>query len=413
MVPVCLFFIFAEVLMVFAVRFFRKEFQWLITETDECPKLDSKGLEKFFKHGYDPFLGWIRKPNTSGVETGGEHPTKYAINSMGARCSPFTGKAESIIATFGDSYTFCRQVNDSETWQTHLARSLNAGVLNYGVGNYGVDQSLLRYERTPLPSSVRIVVLGFVPETICRIHSYWKHYFEFGNTFAFKPRFMLKNRKLVFFPNIMQFEKDFFRLSEKLPMIRKIDGFYRKRFRRLQFRFPYVLSFLRNPKRNAGLLKSLSNRWLMRKLKKASVEIENAPFRRVMESNIKQAYKMYLRGGPRDLLKAILRRFKGEAVKRGHGFVVMVMPQLIDLRTSEDGWAPYRSFFRELNCEMPVIDLTEFLMGHRFSQLYTNDFYGGHFSKDGNKIMGVHVAEELKKLFPLDLENNAKQKPGA
>ena len=27
--------------------------------------------------------------------------------------------------------------------------------------------------------------LGFVPETISRIQSYWKHYLEFGNTFAF------------------------------------------------------------------------------------------------------------------------------------------------------------------------------------------------------------------------------------
>ena len=122
------------------------------------------------------------------------------------------------IACFGDSYTFCRQVEDHETWQYYLSNKLNNKVLNFGVGNYGVDQALLRYERTELPVSVKVVMLGFVPETICRIHSFWKHYLEFGNTFAFKPRFSVEKEGLKFHPNIMQTREDFFSIEEKLSI---------------------------------------------------------------------------------------------------------------------------------------------------------------------------------------------------
>ena len=32
-----------------------------------------------------------------------------------------------------------------------------------------------------------------MPETILRVHSFWKHYLEYGNTLAFKPRFEIIN----------------------------------------------------------------------------------------------------------------------------------------------------------------------------------------------------------------------------
>jgi len=52
------------------IRRLRAEFQWLITEHDEIPVLDQAGLDKFIAGGYDPELGWVRKPNTTGTERG-------------------------------------------------------------------------------------------------------------------------------------------------------------------------------------------------------------------------------------------------------------------------------------------------------------------------------------------------------
>ena len=74
-------------------------------------------------------------------------------------------------------------------------------ILNYGVSNYGLDQAILKYKRCKVSKNVKIVIMGFVPETITRIQSRWKHYTEFGNINGFKPKFDLVNNKLVLKPN--------------------------------------------------------------------------------------------------------------------------------------------------------------------------------------------------------------------
>jgi len=48
----------------------RKNFQWLITDSDENPNLSVEGLKRFIPNGYDSELGWMRKPNTSHDEKG-------------------------------------------------------------------------------------------------------------------------------------------------------------------------------------------------------------------------------------------------------------------------------------------------------------------------------------------------------
>ena len=62
-----------------------KKFQTNITEKDELPELDKFGLEKFLLDGYDPELGWVRKPFTSGFEQGKYGTTMFRINEKGAR----------------------------------------------------------------------------------------------------------------------------------------------------------------------------------------------------------------------------------------------------------------------------------------------------------------------------------------
>ena len=45
---------------------------------------------------------------------------------------------------FGDSFAFCRYVNDNETWEYYLENLLQKNIRNYGVGNFGVDQAILK-----------------------------------------------------------------------------------------------------------------------------------------------------------------------------------------------------------------------------------------------------------------------------
>ncbi len=378
------------------VQLCRKSFPWLITEKDETPHLDQKALKKFVDYSFDPDLGWVRKPNSIGVERGKNGDITFHVDAIGSRLNSFS-ELEPSVAAFGDSYTFCRQVEDDETWQAFLAQNINSGVLNFGVGNYGIDQALMRYERTTLPDSVRVVIMGFVPESICRIQSYWKHYLEFGNTFAFKPKFKLEaDGQLTELPNLVRKYEDFERLEEILTEIQQHDVFYKTKFLKLQFRWPYTISFLRNPFRNIKLISFVVVGKIARLMRISNPWIESLPFTLIMRENIIQSHKFYSDGNATDLMAAILRRFKETAMQRGHVPVVLLMPQLFDLKLIKDGHIPYCEFFNKLSTEMSVIDMTEEFLQGQYENYYVNDQYGGHLSALGNQLVANKIVSCLE-----------------
>jgi hypothetical protein len=390
-------FILIEAGLFLIVKLQRRSFPWLITESDELPTFDSLALQKYMDYSFDPHLGWVRRPDSSGIENGQKGPITFHIDSTGSRTNSFA-KSLPVIAAFGDSYAFCRQVEDDETWEAQLSRQEGFGVLNFGVGNYGIDQALLRYESMTLPGTVKVVVMGFVPETICRIQSYWKHYLEFGNTFAFKPRFMIDSEgRLTLLENRMRNINDFAVLQEKLPEIREADGFYKKKFRSYQFRFPYVFSLMRNPLRHSMLISAIAIRGVSRALGISSQRIENIPFTLVMKNNLRDAYQLYSDNKSTQLLSAILIRFQQEAQHRGHIPLIVVMPQLLDLKLNKkDKVVPYQDYFSKLAEQLPVLDLTEKFIHTEFEKLYINDQYGGHLSADGNHLVADEISTWLK-----------------
>lgn len=386
----------AELLLFVVINFCRSRFPWIVTGRDELPVFDKAALKKFLDYSFDPDLGWVRKADSTGTERGRFGEITFHIDSTGSRSHQHSNLSP-LIATYGDSYTFCRQVADDDTWQAKLAQEMSAGVLNYGVGNYGLDQALIRYERASLPESIKVTVLGFVPETICRVQSYWKHYLEFGNTFAFKPRFELNNDgTLTLVPNSMRTLDDFDQLKKKLPSIQHHDFFYLRKFRRLQFRFPYLACFSRNPVRHFRLLSTVMLRECLRRLGIQKESIENLPFSMIMKENIQQAHALYGDANSKALLRALLLRFKETARAKGHIPLVVVMPQLFDLRLIEGGNIPYQSFFEELNTTIPVINMTKQFLENNFEDLYVNDQYGGHLSPFGNHLVSQKVTDWIK-----------------
>ena len=137
---------------------------------------------------------------------------KFSINKNGERSTPGFNKKNGKISVYGDSFAFCRLVGNKETWPYHLSKLLNEKVSNFGVGNYGIDQSLLKLKQKNYPNTCEIVMIAVVPETIVRIKSQWKHFFEYGNILAFKPRFKLfKKFKAI----TLQFRmKDFYNSTD-------------------------------------------------------------------------------------------------------------------------------------------------------------------------------------------------------
>jgi len=386
-----------EIFIFIIVRLSRNSFPWVITEQDEIPMLNQKALKKFFDYSYDYKLGWVRKPNTTGLEQGQQGQIEFHIDDKGSRCGGLFN-SQPRVAAFGDSYVFCRQVNDDETWEALLSRKVGYGILNFGVGNYGVDQALIRYKESALPETVQVAILGFVPETICRIQSYWKHYLEFGNTFAFKPRFILKSGNLLtLIENPIKEFDDYNKLEELLPNIRSLDLFYSRKFRPLQFRPPYTACLLRNLIRHSKLISLVIFREFCRHIGILKPWIESLPFSFIMKENIRNAHKLYSDKDSTDLLRAILLEFKSLAISRGHLPLIVVMPQLLDLKLVKYGEASYKNFYRKLSSEMSIIDLTSELPMESLDSLYINDQYGGHFSVTGNNFVSEKIANWLNR----------------
>jgi len=388
-----------ELFLYMLVHYMRKDFQWLITKEDEEPWLDKKGLDSFFAKSHDPVLGWTRRKNTEGVEKGETGEVRYHIDELGSRLNQNCDIHPPTIACFGDSYAFCRQVEDTETWEHHLSELLETCALNFGVGNYGLDQALLRYKQTKLPNSIDTVIMAFVPETICRIQSTWKHYLEFGNTFAFKPRYVLNSDgELELITNPMQDREDFDNYRIKLDQIIENDRFYRDKFRKYQFRFPFIMSFLRNLKRNSSLIGRLLRREYHRMEGNIDPHIEDAPFEYIMNDNIRIAHQLYQDEQSVALFTSLIKSFIGLAETRNHKAYVVILPQLIDLRImAKNNGSTFSDVLSTLDIPEGILhDFTPYFAEFRdIEKLFINDKYGGHIANLGNK----YIAEKLSQLI--------------
>jgi len=390
------FIVFLEFFSFLLVRNLRKNFQWLIVPNDEYPELDKNGLDKFMKQGHDKELGWARKPNTEKEEIGKEGKTKYHIDKKGIRKNPEHEKLAKKISCYGDSFVFSRQVNDNETWEWHLSKLTNSNVLNFGVGNYGFDQSLLRLKREYEKNKTKIVIMGVVPSTIVRILCVWKHYSEFGNTFAFKPRFILNNGKLKFIENIVDTKEKFLNYKEFLPEIKKYDYFYKTYFKKEILQFPYSASILADPRRNIPLI------FLVSWYKWVKEDNPNQPYPTPMNIIMKLNLKLRRRIFKKDeeaikLFEKLIEEFIKYSNQKKFTPVFLFMPQKDDILFVKKK-PYYDNFINKVKKKLPTIDLTQPLIEAKdLDVLYSDDNkYGGHYSKYGNKFIAEIIFEKLK-----------------
>lgn len=377
-----------EALTAGLVIYLRSSCAWLITKRDRFPKIDERGLKAFMEHGWDPELGWVRKPNTRHGEMGRKGVrTSYSLDHFGARTNPgFEGQPVDVLA-YGDSYTFARQVNNHEAWPHLLSLALDANVANFGVGNYGLDQAQLRLEREFDRHPAKIVIMGVVPETICRIHAYWKHFSEYGNTFAFKPRFVLENSELKLLDNLINAPEKYLLIDDYYDQLAANDYFYKRKFCRDLLEFPFLLSLLKSWRRNSIMIwHALTDRLGITR---------DAAFIGVMERNINMTEHLFNDPEGLELFKAVCRRFKDFCLERGAEPVLLMMPQLMDIKRLRAGHHYYHDVLQSFENEMTIVDLAPALMAHdNIDELFIHDHYGGHLSKEGNAIV-THVMAPL------------------
>jgi len=390
-----------EIILQYWIRFVNKKFPWLIISKDEKPHLSKDGLKKFFKIGYDPELGWIRKPNTSNGEDNKKLKSSWNINSEGVRVNPDYDTKKSKISCYGDSFTFCRQVNDNETWEHFLSKIYNTNVTNYGVGNYGIDQSFLRFKREIPENHSKIVIMGVVPDTISRIMSYWKHYYEYGNTFAFKPKFELKDNKLFLLKNIIDKPEKFSNYEEYLETLKKNDFFYKEKFCKEKISSPYIISVFKNPKRNFSILYWITKISLRKKFNKSIEDIEWLPMKKIMEINLQWRLKLFKNYEVVNLLKNIILEYKKCAQENGFIPIFVFLPQKDDIIFIKNNYNFLKDFQDEIQKinDLYTFDIIDSISKEEnLDSLFSDDNnYGGHYSKKGNEVIAKILSDNINK----------------
>lgn len=118
--------------------------------------VDKKTLDVFL----DPQqLSWAKFDPITGYRLGNYMPkdgmdrssTISTARPDGARTAHVYVDRPCRINTYGDSFTQCHQVSDSETWQEYLAGHLGEPIRNFGMGGFGVYQAyrrMIREEQT-------------------------------------------------------------------------------------------------------------------------------------------------------------------------------------------------------------------------------------------------------------------------
>jgi len=381
-----------EVLLAALIRVLRPRFAWLITPRDKAPEISADRIAKHEAQSFHPVLGWLHRPGARWTNPSSAGAVEYRIDDKGRRMNPGFEDKPMPVSVYGDSYAFCRLVPDDKTWPHYLSRGLGCHVGNYGVGNYGLDQALLRYE-AEAPQGEKVVVMAIVPETIARVQSYWKHYFEYGNVLAFKPRFRLVGGRLEVIPLCLGQPESLASYAESLEFIQRTDGFYRRKFLRDLIAFPVLWSLLRRPGRHLPILGHL----LCGLLRGDFESGRKRAFGVILRENASWTRRLYGETEACALLEALILRYAEQCRKRSAQPLLVVVPQPFDL--GGRGEAPHEAFFARIAEKLPVVDFTrQFTQYGDPSALFVQGPLGPHTSGLANEIIAERLAGVLRGL---------------
>lgn len=193
---------------------------------------------------FHPVLGWDYPP---GVEYKDPAGVAYRHGPLGERrtCTSFQ---TDLIATYGDSFTYCSDVEDCHTWQTYLGEMIETNVLNFGVAGYGTDQAYLKYELNAPRVVTPIVMLCILPDNINRVVNTFRTFYAFNDRLALtKPRYIKRNDSFELIPNPLGSAQDVAKLKEPafVAKLGEQDYWYQKDMNRPYFGFPYIITLIR------------------------------------------------------------------------------------------------------------------------------------------------------------------------
>ena len=388
-IKLLIFLILIEIIIFLLFRFLKLDFKWLVDEKDILPNFSEKQINKYNNEIFDKDLGWDNKTRKKIEKNNSNIIIEYNFDKQGSRITDNKYKNSNILI-FGDSYSMSRYSNDNETIQYFAEKKLKKKILNYGVGNYGLDQVFLKIKKK-LVNKKGTVFIIFVPETILRIQSYWKHFLEFGNTFGFKPKFNYKRGKLILEKDHLQKLK-LSSLKKLINNLKKKDFFYKNKFKKYCFSFPFSISFIKNLNENFLIFINL----ILYKFSKNS-KFYNSAVNVIILRNIKESQKYYNDTIFQELLKNLILEINKFLIKKKIKPYFVVIPQYLDLKIYGNK-SNSSLFFKKLSKikKLNLYDLTKDLIKiKQFEKLYIKDNYGGHLNKTGNKFIASKIINKI------------------
>jgi len=318
-----------------------------------------------------PVLGWS-------YGTGRVSENEF-LNNQGLRGSAEYRKVPSPgvvrLAVFGDSYVYCNEVGDNESWPAHIEASRHAEVLNFGVGGYGADQAFLRFRDQSAEFHPDIVILGFTTLMAARVVSRYRRFQDPNDGPWFKPRFLIADQSLQFVPPPVSSRDDAIRLINNPRAVTEF-GRHDYWYNRAVFEHRlYPLSATYRFLACTGRALWLSNIRRDRIMKDGTLNTASEAFR---------------------ILDLLFRDFATAVHASGARPVTVMLPTRSDVRAGTRGGIPSYQSMR-LHLESLGIQVIDPLAALAFADVSTQLLFapGGHLSSAGNSIVARVIAEAL------------------
>lgn len=325
-------------------------------------------------------LGWDYPPHAAYTDAQG---VRYEHGPRGERRTCTTFPLD-LIATYGDSFTYCSDEPDCSTWQTYLGELLAANVLNFGVAGYGTDQAYLKYALDEARVSTPVVMLGILPDDINRSVNVFRTFYAPDAVLALpKPRYLREQGGFRLLPNPVQKVEDMGKLEDPqfLQELGRYDYWFEKWRAAPRLGFPYSLSLV--------LWRKTVVEYLWHDLNLPAWGLKE----RVYPENL------FEEAEPLAVMCHIVDLFMQTAKGRGARAVVVLMAhrELI-LEAMQHGQNRVHSLVRHLEDKgYPYVDLIQALSDMKPTREDLNRWFREHATPEGNEVIARIIAERLRR----------------
>jgi len=313
-------------------------------------------------------LGWTLRPDTD--------RDGYRINAQGIRgnreydYAPRPGKVR--ISAFGDSFTFCDEVKNHETWEYQLEQqNPELEIINFGVSGFGVDQAWMRYLNYGRKFNSEFVFIGFMPGNTLRHVNVFRPFLQPSTGLPLsKPRFLMAQDTLRLLENPLKTLDDYRQMLENdqkvVPRMGIFDYHYAANYGHSIF----------DKSRTARLGKVFFAEWQ-----------KNAGDRLMLENGVynpdSEAFNLTL---------ALLKQFYNQVLADGAKPIILIFPSKKSVTRYEDGKpSPYIFYLQHFQkLEFDFIDLMN-IFDTAAPAVSSSHFRVSHFSAQGN----AHIAQYL------------------